>query len=100
MSVQAKNTAPGKRYRPTRIGSFDARGRAWLTRSTFGWERKTGLRLWMNAEKLNSREVWMLSMLKDDGILMRKHMRKPGCKTTVSEWVAVPGDYRLREVAR
>ena len=54
----------------------------------------------MNAEKLNSREVWMLSMLKDDGILMRKHMRKPGCKTTVSEWIAVPGDYRLREVAR
>ena len=98
MSIQAKDTVPGARYRPTRVGSFDLCGRAWLTRAKPGWERKAVTRLEKRGRGLNGRESYTLTSVKAGAILMRKHRRAPGTRTTQSEWVAIPRDYTLRKV--
>jgi hypothetical protein len=99
--IHAEDTQTGKRYRPTKASVIERyRGRSWLTRAAAAWERKAVARLRLNAERLTGREVWMLAALKSGGVLLRKHTRKPGCKTTITEWTAVPRTYRLREVKR
>ena len=98
MSIRAEFTMPGIRYRPTRSHSFDLRGRAWLTRAKPGWEKKALARLENRRQALSGRECCTLAAVQSGAVLMRKHWRAPGTKTTQSEWVAIPRDYRLREV--
>jgi hypothetical protein len=97
MSVTASETICGGKYRPTQTKSFDLRGRAWLTRSAPGWESKAIKRMRLRYERLSGQECYTLSLLARGAVLMRKHWRTPGRKTQ-SEWVAVPSNYKLREL--
>jgi len=100
MSIAAKDSVPGARYRPTRSRSFDLRGRAWLTRAKPGWETKAINKLKTRgaARSLDGGAVFTLMSVMAGAILMRKHRRVPGTRTTQSEWVAIPQNYTLRKV--
>lgn len=100
MVVRADETVRGVKYRPTRTKYFDLRGRAWLTRAAPAWERRAVQKMRLNYRKLTGRSCFILDQLRQGAVLMRKHRRVPGCKTTQSEWVSVPHDYPLRGVKR
>ena len=100
MTILARDTAPGAKYRPTRPGSmFDLRGRGWFTRAAPGWERKLVNRITLRRDSLSGREVWFAAMLDQGGTALRRHWKLPG-EARRSEWVVVPASTKLRRVNR
>ena len=102
MAIKAHEIEQGSkaRFRPTRPRFFDLRGRAWFTRSTEGKEKKWIEKMRKKGVGITCRQSFVLQAVDRGCILMRHHCRPTGCKTTQSEWCAVPANYVLREVRR
>ena len=94
--ILARDTEPGRLYRPTRTTQLIKGMRSVLRRVTPGREQAALARMEKQYMKLNGQEVGTFASVKAGEILFRKDTRYQG--TTKSAWVAIPADYKLREV--
>lgn len=100
MTILARDTAPGAKYRPTRLGSmFDIHGRGWFTRAAAGWERKWVRKITRRRDALTSRDVYFVALLSAGGVPLRRHRKVPG-EEERTVWVVVPANTKLRRVSR
>jgi len=94
--ISAATASPGTVYRPTKASGIE-RYRGYSILVPLPPKEATGVVDKLRAGKADSRETWLLGMLREGASLFWRYIRKE--RATTRELVALPPDYHLREVS-